>query len=35
MTGELFRLVNDRSHELGPPSLTEFDFVTDSDVRGA
>jgi hypothetical protein len=27
MTGDLFRLVNDRIHELGPPSLEEFDFV--------
>jgi hypothetical protein len=27
MTGDLFRLVNDRIHELGPPSLAEFDFV--------
>jgi hypothetical protein len=27
MTGNLFRLVNDRIHELGPPSLNEFDFV--------
>jgi hypothetical protein len=27
MTGDLFRLVNDRIRELGPPSLDEFDFV--------
>jgi hypothetical protein len=27
MTGDLVRLVNDRIHELGPPSLAEFDFV--------
>jgi len=27
MTGDLVRLVNDRIHEPGPPSLAEFDFV--------
>jgi hypothetical protein len=27
MTGDLFRLVNDRIHEFCPPSITEFDFV--------
>jgi hypothetical protein len=27
MTGDLFRLVNDRIHELGLASIAEFDFV--------
>jgi hypothetical protein len=34
MTGELFRLVNDRIHELGPPSLAEFDFVCECAHEG-
>ena len=34
MTGDLFRLVNDRIHELGPPSLAEFDFVCECGHEG-
>jgi hypothetical protein len=34
MTGDLFRLVNDRIHELGPPSLAEFDFVCECAHEG-
>ena len=31
---DLFRLVNDRIHELGPPSLAEFDFVCECAQEG-
>ena len=34
MKGDLFRLVNDRIHELGPPSLAEFDFVCECAHEG-
>jgi hypothetical protein len=34
MTGDLFRLVNDRIHALGPPSLAEFDFVCECGHEG-
>jgi hypothetical protein len=34
MMGDLFRLVNDRIHELGPPSLAEFDFVCECAHEG-
>jgi len=34
MTGDLFRLVNDRIHDLGPPSLAEFDFVCERAHEG-
>jgi hypothetical protein len=34
VTADLFRLVNDRIHELGPPSLAEFDFVCECAHEG-
>jgi hypothetical protein len=34
MTGDLFQLVNDRIHEVGPPSLAEFDFVCECAHEG-
>jgi hypothetical protein len=34
MTGDLFRLVNDRIRELGPPSLDQFDFVCECRSAG-